>query len=329
MEIMGLKALVTGGTGFVGSNIIKELVERKWEVYALVRKNSSLGYKRLNVIKNIKFIYAEELFKNNCENLNELDLRNSKFNSTMPQFDVCFHLAAYGVDYREQNINKIIDGNIKFTMDVLKFCKINKTKKVIITGSCFEYGVNESKRLNEENKLNPQSYYSIAKVACENMASLYAKTNNIKLITIRPFGSFGEGEGVHRFVPQLMKSVILNENMNMTAGEQVRDYLYIKDLVEAYITLSVKDVPLYEAYNVCSGVEIKIKDLAIEVAKITNNSLKLFNFGAVPYRKNEVMHFVGDNSKIKKYTDWTPKYTLEEGLTRTYEWYKENSEEIL
>ncbi|WP_291641934.1 NAD(P)-dependent oxidoreductase [Clostridium sp.] len=321
---MGLTALVTGGTGFIGSNLIKELLEKNWIVYALVRKNSSLGYKRLKGVKNIKYIYVEELFKHNYKELDEVALDNEDIAKTLPQFDICFHLAAYGVDYRQQNVNELIDGNIKFTLDVLNFCKDNKTKKVINTGSCFEYGLNEGKKINEEDKLNPHSLYGSAKASSVIMANAYSEKNNIPLVTVRPFGIFGENEGLHKFVPQLMKAVILNENMEMTSGEQVRDYLYIKDLAEAYIAIALTDLPLYEAYNVCSGEEVKIKDLAIKVAEIANDSLKSFNLGAVPYRKNEVMHFVGDNSKIKKYTKWEPKYNLQQGLKRTYEWYKVN-----
>lgn len=324
METMGLSALVTGGTGFIGSNLIKELLERNWEVYALVRKNSSLGYGRLKNIKNIKYIYVEELFNHNDKELDEVALGSVNIDRTLPQFDICFHLAAYGVDYSQQNVNELIDGNIKFTMDVFNFCKENKTKKIINTGSCFEYGLNEGKKLNEEDKLNPQSMYASAKASSVIMANAYSRKNNIHLVTIRPFAIFGENEGIHKFVPQLMKSVILNESMKMTSGEQVRDYLYIKDLIEAYITLAVTDIPLYEAYNVCSGIEVRIKDLAVEVAKFSVNSLELFNFGAIPYRKNEVMHFVGDNSKIKNYTKWEPKYSLQQGLKKTYEWYKVN-----
>lgn len=317
MEIMGLKALVTGGTGFIGSNLVRELLQREWEVYVLVRKNSSLGYNRLKNFENIRYIYIDELFG---EDFNDCDV---------PQFDVCFHLAAYGVDYNQQNIDQLINGNVKFTMDLLGFCKKNKTKKIVNTGSCAEYGLNEGKKLNEENKLNPQSLYGAAKASNTIMANAFSKENDIPLVTVRPFGIFGPNEGIHKFVPQLMKVIIENKPIEMTYGDQIRDYLYIEDLIDGYIKIALTDVPLYETYNICSGTEVRIKDLALEVSKLNDEDAGLFIFGAIPYRKNEVMHFVGDNSKIKKYTDWKPKYTLQEGLERTYEWYKTNMEDML
>ncbi|MCH4238521.1 MAG: NAD(P)-dependent oxidoreductase [Clostridium tyrobutyricum] len=318
MEDMGLRVLVTGGTGFIGSNLIENLLNRDCEVYALIRKESSIGFKRLEKFENLRYIYVDDIFKQN--------LKQKIF---FPQFDVCFHLAAYGVDYRQQDINQIIDGNIKFTLKVLSFCKRNKTKKVINTGSCFEYGINNNEKLKENSNLNPQTYYSICKVASEKIANLYCKNNNMKIITVRPFGVFGEGEGLHRFVPQIVRGIILDKDIKMTLGEQVRDYLYIKDLTDAYIKLALSDVPQYEAYNICSSKEIKIKDIPLRLAKVIDCNVDLFKFGKLPYREKEIMYFVGDNSKIHKYTGWEPKYSIEKGLKNTYEWYKSNLEDLL
>lgn len=329
MEIMGLKALVTGGTGFIGSNLVRELVEKNWEVYVLIRKNSSLGYKRLKNVKYIKYVYAEDLFNHYNKTQVEILTENTAVNNLLPQFDVCFHLASYGVDYSQQDIDKIIDGNIKFTLDVLNFCKENGTKKIINTGSCFEYGINEKERLNEKHNINPQSLYGSAKASTVIMANAYAKKYDIPLITVRPFGIFGENEGIHKLIPQIIKSIILNENMKMTLGEQIRDYIYIKDLTDAYIALALMDVPIYEVYNVCSGKNVEIKEIVQMLSNLTNTNINIFDFGAIPYRKNEVMYFVGDNTKIKTYTGWQPKYTLEDGLKRTHVWYKTNLKELI
>lgn len=316
MENMGLTALVTGGTGFIGSNLVRELINRNWNVFVLVRKNSKLGNKRIKDLEKVSYIYTDDLF----------DKKESKYG--FPQFDACFHLAAYGVDYNQNNLYDIIDGNIRFIIDLLEFCKNNNTKKIINTGSCFEYGLNEGIKLNERERLNPNSYYATAKVACENIAKIFAKDHNLCLITVRPFGVFGENEGLHRLVPQLMHSVINQKPLHMTKGEQVRDYLYVKDLIEAYIVLALSNVPCYEVYNVCSSMELTIKELALKIAEISNADPDLFNFGAIEYRVNEVMHFVGDNSKIKKHSKWEPNFTLDQGIAKTFKWYKNNSKDF-
>lgn len=310
---MGLKALVTGGTGFIGSNLIEGLIENDWEVYALIRKNSTIGYRRLKKFKNINYVYAEDAF-------------TSITGKVYPQFDVCFHLASYGVDYRQQNLDNLINGNIKFTLDLLRFCKRNKTKKVIITGTCYEYGVDEKRKISENQIIKPQGLYASAKASAVMMANVYAKMNDINLITVRPFGIFGENEGAHKLVPQTIRAAINSKVIPVTEGNQVRDYLYIKNLIEAYILLARAEVPPYEFFNVCSSDGISIKEFLLKIAKVINGNKNLLEFGALPYRKNEVMYFVGDNTKIKKYTGWNVKYDIDSGIKNTYEWYKNNME---
>lgn len=319
MENCRLKALVTGGTGFIGSNLIIELINRGWDVYALIRKNSSLGINRLKNIKELKFIYTDEIgIFEQGSNISRVNLMK------IPQFDVCFHLASYGVDYRQQNISELIDANIKFTIDLVKFCNENNTRKFINTGSCSEYGVNDGKFLDENHPLNPQSFYGITKVASESMINLFCKNIKMNVVTARPFGVFGENEGMHRLVPQIIDTFIRNESLSLTNGEQVRDYLYIKDMVAAFVALAESELPSCEAFNICSSNEIEIKKIVYDFCKVSGADVALYKFGEIPYRDNEVMHFVGDNSKIRKYTNWKPKYSLEDGLRNTYEWYKIN-----
>lgn len=315
MENMGLKVLVTGGTGFIGSNLINKLVDDGQEVYVLVRPNSLNGIKRLEKYKNIKILNmsVEDLVK--IENL--------------PQFDICFNLASYGVDYRNQDPYEMIDGNIKFVIRLIDFCNKNKTKLLVHTGSCFEYGINTKKiPLKETDELNPHSLYASSKVASVIMANTYAKIRNVRLVTIRPFGVYGPNEGMHRLVPQVIDTILNNKKLAMTEGEQIRDYLFVGDLVDAYINLSTDSrTKIYDIYNVCSSEPISIRQLVEELCKIYNYDISNFNFGSIPYRENEVMYFVGDNSKIYNDILWKPKTQLADGLRVTLEWYKSRVEE--
>lgn len=315
MENMGLKVLVTGGTGFIGSNLINRLVDDGHEVYALIRPNSSNGIKRLEKYKNIKMLYSS------VENLVKIE--------DLPQFDICFNLASYGVDYNNQNPYEMIDGNINFIINLIDFCNKNKTNLLVNTGSCFEYGINSNKKpLKETDALNPHSLYASAKVASVIMANTYAKMKSVKLITIRPFGVYGPNEGMHRLVPQVIDCILNNKKLDMTKGEQIRDYLFVNDLVDAYIRLSTDSrTKIYEIYNVCSSEQISIRKLVEELCKIYDYDISNFNFGNIPYRENEVMYFVGDNSKIYNDISWKPKTKLVDGLRSTLEWYKSRMED--
>lgn len=316
MENMGLKVLVTGATGFIGSNLVRKLIENNFEVYILLRTNSTLGTKRVDKYSKVKKIYGDS--KELISKAKEL-----------PMFDICYNLASYGVDYRQQDLDNILDGNIKFTLDIIEFCSLNKTKLLIHTGSCFEYGINEVDLLNESEFINPQSVYGSAKAASVIMGNTYAKLKDVKMITVRPFGIYGINEGMHKLIPSIIKAVIKNESMKLTEGMQIRDYLYIDDLLDAYIKLSTNDnIKPYEIFNVCSSKETTIRDIVREICEIANVDIDIFKFGEIPYRKSEVMRFVGDNSKILNQVNWSPKYSLREGLKLTYDWYKENLEEM-
>lgn len=312
MENMELTVLVIGGTGFIGSNLIKKLIEKGFNVYAYIRPESSIGCRRLEKYIGIKYIYSS---------IEELKSLNN-----LPKFDICFNIAAYGVDYMQQNILEMIEGNIKFLVEIIDFCEKNNTRLLVNTGTCFEYGCNDETHINEEGKLNPNSLYGASKVAGLIVANTYAKIKNVNMITVRPFGIYGPDEGMHKLVPQLIETIIKNKELDMTSGEQVRDYLYVDDLAEAYIELSLsKNIRFYQVYNVCSSQEITIRQLAHKLCKISDYDESRFNYGAVPYRENEVMYFVGDNSKIYNTIGWKPKVLLEDGLKLTLNWYKENS----
>lgn len=310
MENLELNVFVTGGTGFIGSNLIKGLLNRGANVYALIRPNSSIGLSKIQNLKGINYVVSTSR-----DLLKKID--------SLPRFDVCFHLASYGVDYRQNDYNLLINGNINFTMEILQFCKFNKTKVFINTGSCFEYGMNNKRLIKEDDALNPETIYSATKVSNEIIAKTFCKNNNIKLILVRPFGVFGPNEGMHRLVPQIMKAGIKNEPLKLTMGNQVRDYLYIDDLINAYIELALSDnIKSNEIYNICSSKEITIRKFINKIIEVCNFNRKNYLFGEIPYRLNEDMYFVGDNSKLKKIIGWSPQFSIEDGIKMTYLWYK-------
>jgi nucleoside-diphosphate-sugar epimerase len=304
-----LKVLVTGGTGFIGSNLIEKLLELNYEVFTLIRPESTLGIKRLKDFDKLNFIHAS------VEGLLEI--------SNLPQFDVCYNLASYGVDYRQQNIDDIVDGNVKFTLKVIDFCKQNKTKLLVHTGSSSEYAGSNSK-ITEDFKIEPHTLYGSAKAASVIMANAYAKNKSVNMITVRPFGIYGPREGKHKIVPLLIYSIIKNEKIELTSGDQIRDYLYIKDFINAVIELSISDnIKIYDIYNICSSKGISIRDISKTLCKICNYDDSVHKFGSLQHRINEGMLFVGDNSKLKSTIKWDVKYSLEKGLKETYEWYKD------
>lgn len=299
--------LVTGGSGFIGKNLVKGLTDNGDNVYILVHNNKLNGKFDSNLIK---YVYCDS------KDLCEIDY--------LPQMDVCYNLAAYGVNYSNQDINQMINTNITFLIDIINFAKKNNTKLLIHTGTCFEYGFVKNNTIKESSALNPQSLYGVTKMAGVNIGNIYAKHNKVNMITVRPFGIYGPGENMNKLVPSIINSGISNTKLKMTEGNQIRDYLFIDDLIDAYVKLGLSNnLQMYEQYNVCSSKAISISEFCKKIINVCGFNKDLFEFGAIDYRENEVMRFVGDNTKVKNTIDWIPKTTLDEGIKKAFNYYRQ------
>lgn len=305
------KVLVTGATGFIGKNLVENLSSNGYEVYAMALANEKSNIEHLMKIENVHVI---------TDSIDQMISKVSEYEN----FKYCFHLASYGVNYAHQELDEMINVNVKMLMKVINFCKLNETALLINTGSCFEYGAISKKPIKEDEECKPEALYAATKNAAQIIGKVYAAMNNVPMITVRPFNVFGIYEGENRLLPQVFKAGLTKNNLKMTKGEQIRDYLYVKDLVELIRRLvESNNYTLYEIYNICSGNEIKIVDFVNKAIKICGFEKEIYNFGALDYRENESMYFVGDNSKIKKIISFENLNGLEKGIKEMYEWYLE------
>lgn len=312
-DLTGKTVCLTGATGFIGSHLLKRLVKEGCNLHISIRKNSSLW--RIEEFKN-KFV---------SHKINLTDFEAVRLLIKQIKPDIIFHLAAYGVDYRQQDIHQALDANINASVGLFEAFLENKVPRFIHTGSCFEYG-QKKKPISELDLLDPTSVYGATKASSVHLLSSMAKgMQSGKLVILRPFGVFGEYEGLHRFVPQVIDKLKCGHVVQMTLGEQIRDYIYIDDLIDAYILAAV--VPLenkMEIINIGSGKGIAMKDLALMISKQIDVSNDLLQFGAVPYRPDEMMYLVANIDKAKSLLGWEPKVTIEKGLEHTINWYSQN-----
>ncbi|WP_406656576.1 NAD(P)-dependent oxidoreductase [Methanolobus sp. ZRKC2] len=304
---------LTGATGFIGSHLLKRLIKEGCDVHIAIRQNSSLW--RIREFKSNFTIHKIDL--------SDFDALNSIIQQIKPE--IIFNLAAYGVDYRQQDMQQIINTNIINSANLFEAFLANNGHRFIHTGSCFEYG-QKNKPISEYDCLDPTSVYGATKASSVYLLSNMAKgMQSEKLITLRPFGVFGEYEGLHRFVPQAIDKLKNGHPMQMTPGEQIRDYIYIDDLIDAYILAST--VPLTnktEIINIGSGKGITMKKFAFMISNHLGASDGLLQFGALPYRPNEMMYLVANVNKAKSLLGWEPKTSIEKGLEHTINWYNQN-----
>lgn len=285
-EIRASKSLVTGAAGFIGLHLVSELINNNATVYALIENSDEVGKKKLfNISQNVRIIDSCEQMLKSPENY--------------PDFDCIFHLATVGVNPAFNNIELFCDVNIKMACQLIDFAKINKTKLFVNFGSCFEYGDHGNVLLTENMDCRPESLYAISKNASTNLSTCYAKKQGVNLITVRPFGVFGEGEGNTRLAPSIIRSCLHNEVVKTTFGEQIRDFVNVKDVVKAVIALTEADYVPYEIYNICSDNPVSVRDFILEIVDTCNFDRSLIDFGGIQYRDNEAMVFAGNNKKLQ------------------------------
>ena len=306
---MKKKILVTGATGFIGKNLVESLKE-KFEIYALI-----LDEKEKNVIPQIDYI----LWKTFFDRENEIKTLDGK---KLGKIDTVIHLASYGVNPKDNDIDKMIESNINLTKDLISNLERVSCKNIIFTGSGFEYGDKGKVKLKEDMELNPFSLYGATKVSAFLIGKKLCESLGINYINLRLFNIFGEYEGSNRLIPQIINNYLEGKELNFTAGNQVRDYLYIKDIIEVYEMILEKNIYNNETYNVCSSEEVTIKEFITKVADTIGINKDSLNFGTIPSRKEEALYIVGDNSKLKRDFNWKRKYSYEFGIKNMYDFFQ-------
>lgn len=309
---MKKKILVTGATGFIGKNLVESLKE-KFEVYALI-----LDEKEKNVIPQIDYI----LWKTFFDRENEIKTLDGK---KFGKIDTVIHLASYGVNPKDNDIDKMIESNISLTKDLILNLERVACKNIIFTSSGFEYGDKGKIKLKEDMELNPFSLYGATKVSAFLIGKKLCESLGINYINLKLFNIFGEYEGSNRLIPQIINNYLEGKELNFTAGNQVRDYLYIKDIIEVYEMILEENIYNNETYNVCSSEEVTIKEFITKVADIIGINKDTLNFGIIPSRKEEALYIVGDNSKLKRDFNWNRKYSYEFGIKNMYDFFRKEN----
>jgi nucleoside-diphosphate-sugar epimerase len=297
-------ALVAGATGFIGSSLVKGLTARGIEIYCLIR-SKSLNLGRLKGVSGIRTIEIESY--NNADLAKALSTINA---------DVIFNLASYGVNQKDRDPELMLRGNVDLVSNLLIAAKAMRIKRFIHTGSYFEYAEPfDNKPISENQSIKPMSLYGAAKAASVIYGNALASNLDLSFVTLRLFGVYGIGETTDRLIPYLIQQLKHDQPVDLTPGGQVRDLLYIDDVVDALIAAMLsKSLENYSVYNICSGIGVQVREIAETVADAMDKPQALLHFGQRPYRKDEAMWLVGDNKKFSRATNWRPTVSLAEGV---------------
>lgn len=279
--------LVIGAAGFIGLHMVRELTIKGYSVFALIRHNDSIGRAKLKAVNNSIVIY---------DNVSEL---MSKANILKP-FKFIFNLATVGINPNFSDYVLLCDVNIKLACQIADIAKKNKSELLVHFGSCFEYGDHGDTLLNEDLDCKPESLYAITKTTATKLLMTYSKSIGLNMIVVRPFGVFGEGEDGMRLAPSIIRSCVKKVRIDTTRGQQVRDFVDVKDVSKSIVLLAESRYESYNIYNICSNYPVTVEKFIIEIINTCGFDASLVNFGALEYREHESMFYVGDNSKLQK-----------------------------
>ena len=308
------KVLVTGATGFVGSNLVRKLLKlNKYEIHILTRKTSDLW--------RIKNIY--EQVKDWKIGLNEKEKLKKAIEEIKPDYIV--HLAIYGGRPFEDDTHKIIESNFIGTVNLLETCKNIDFKLFINTGSSSEYGIKEHP-MQEDEICNPINVYGITKLSASLYSNYIANRYNKNIGTIRLFSPFGNYEAKGRLFPDLVLNALENKDINSANPNAVRDFVYIDEVIDIYLKIIEKNIEIKgEIYNLGYGQQHSVKYVAEKVLEYTESKSKL-NFGAIKGRDSDTEVWVSNMKKLKRKLEFEWKENFDEQIRKACKWFKENRE---
>ena len=309
--------IITGGSGFIGTNLILFLLNKKFNILNLDKLSlSSNKYLLKKKIKNYKLIKID-LAKTNA----------SKINKILKKFKPNYLINLASETHVDSSIERpklFLESNVLGTLNLLIACvKYNKKNKIkfIHIGTDEVYGqlkFNEKKKFTENNKMDPRNPYSASKTSGINFVKSFYNTYDLPTLVVNPSNNFGCFQYPEKLIPKTILSILQNQKIQIYGkGRNIRDWVHVNDTANAIYTLMLKG-ETGETYNISSNNSLSNLELVKKISNILNRKL---NIDYVKDRPGHDEKYLSSNKKLIK-LGWKPKISLIEGLTKTVLWYK-------
>jgi len=300
-----MRILITGGNGFLGSNLLELFLRSDHEVAVVSRNSNNISeyLHRINYIKHSSQSYFEH----------EKDVLAF-------EADVILHMAWEGGNsYNDINDLKQIYKNVPSGLSLLEIISKQKNApKFIGCGSFLEYGTINSK-VTEDTTENPNSFYGLSKLLFKKSSEMYCKQREIPWNWIRPCYIYGRGDVHTRLMPSVINRILDKEDVVLDDCNAIIDYLHVEDFCSA--VSSIVSASHEGTFNICSGEERSLRDvIAIVQSQIDPNRRIIFDSSL--NRSHKPKYVCGSNERLKILTGWSPKVNLQEGVKKTIEFYK-------
>lgn len=289
------KVLITGATGFIGSNIVKRFIKNNVEVHIITRVTSYLDLNGLNQLPII--VHRHDGTTENMIRIFQL-----------AQPEIVFHLAAkFVAEHESKDIDELVSSNLLFGVQILEAMAATNIQYLINTGTAWQ-------NFNQES-YNPVNLYAATKQAFEDLAAYYVKAGLLKMITLKLLDTYGPNDPRPKLFSLLKRISGSGERLKMSLGEQCLGFVYIDDVVDAFLSAEkyIKNLPDFEmpSYTVIPERFYSLREISAIYEEVSGNVLNI-GWGERPYRNREVMKpYLGT-----RLPNWSARVELAEGIKK-------------
>jgi dTDP-glucose 4,6-dehydratase len=314
--------LVTGADGFIGSHLTEALIRTGAKVRAFVQYNSFNSYGWLD---HTGFDISEhcEIFAGDIRDPNGV-------RKAMTGCDTVIHLAALiAIPFSYHSPDTYVETNIRGTLNVLQAAKDQGVSRVVHTSTSEVYGTAQFVPITEEHPLVGQSPYSASKIGADQIAISFNRSFGTPVVILRTFNTYGPRQSARAVIPTIITQIASGlRKINLGSISPTRDFNFVSDTVNGFITASTSPLGVGEVINIGSNYEISIGDTARLIAELMGKEIELsVDNERLRPEKSEVERLWASNSKAKKLLGWEPKYAgvegLKHGLAETIKWFQD------
>lgn len=316
MSLNGRKVVVTGAAGFIGSHLVERLVTEGASVKALVHYNAlgSNGWLDATDVRDHVEIVAGDITD------------RDSLNSVVRDASIIFHLAALiAIPYSYRAPASYVNTNISGTLNVLQAGLEAGIDRLIHTSTSEVYGSACYTPIDENHPLQGQSPYSATKISADKLVEAFHCSYELPTITIRPFNTYGPRQSARAVIPTIINQCLRGRHVNLGELHPTRDLNYVDNTVDGFVSAAECEGCVGKTFNLGSGVEIAIGDLARKIGKLMSVDVVIDSEQQrIRPKQSEVNRLLADNTLAADVLGWAPRVGLEEGLQRTIEWMRGN-----
>jgi len=313
------KVLVTGAGGFIGSHLSEALVREGEDVRAFVRYNSRDEEGLLEDLPN-EVRSSIEIVSGDLKDPDGV-------RKAVRGCGKVFHLGALiAIPYSYVHPFDFIQTNVVGTAHVLNACLENPAlERVIHTSTSEVYGTAQRVPIDEKHPLQAQSPYSASKIGADKLAESYYLSFGLPVSVIRPFNTFGPRQSLRAIIPTIISQAVKGERIRLGNLKPRRDFLFVRDTVRGFMELGKCDEAVGKVVNVGTGEDTSIEELVNKILNLMGKGAEIeVQDRRIRPDRSEVMQLLADTRLAQSLFQWAPRYTLDDGLRETMEWYRQN-----